>query len=114
MCTARTLTAHAALSAPEGTAETDALGQVATARRALDEARGADPTLDALATRLADISYQLSDVSADLAAYSDGVEDDPRRLEAAQQRLAALTTLTRKYAPEIDDEGHAELKKEVS
>jgi len=96
-----TETAHVALSSPDGD-DVDALSLVAAARRALDEARGVDGALDALAERLAEISYLLSDVSADVAAYASGVEADPQRLEAAQQRLAALTTLTRKYAPDVE------------
>jgi DNA repair protein RecN (Recombination protein N) len=99
--------AHASLSATEGGAEAagasgDALGLLAAARRSLEDARGADPALDALAERLAELSYLASDVSADLAAYAAAVEADPQRLDAAQQRLAALSTLTRKYAPDVD------------
>jgi DNA repair protein RecN (Recombination protein N) len=106
--------AHAALSAPDGGAagatagsaaggpETDVLSLVAAARRSLEEARGADPTLDTLAERLAEVSYLASDLSADLAAYFEAVEADPHRLEVVQQRLASLTTLTRKYAPDVD------------
>ena len=94
--------AHAALSAPEAASDADVLGLVAAARRALEEAHGADPALDALAERLAEVSYLVSDLSADLAAYAAAVEADPQRLDAAQQRLAALTALTRKYAPDVD------------
>src|SRR4051812_43691268 len=95
-------TAHAVLSAPDGADDVDVLSLLATARRSLDEARGADPALDALAERLAEISYLASDLSADLGAYASTVEADPARLETAQQRLAALAGLTRKYAPDIE------------
>jgi DNA repair protein RecN (Recombination protein N) len=93
--------AHAALSSPEGEAA-DALSLVATARRTLEEARGVDAALDSMAERLAEVAYLLSDLSADIAAYATAVEADPQRLEAAQQRLAALGSLTRKYAPDLD------------
>lgn len=95
-------TAHAALSAVEGAGEPDVLSLIAAARRSLDEARGADPALDTLADRLAELSYLASDLSADLGAYATGVEADPQRLDHAQQRLAALSALTRKYAPDVD------------
>jgi len=95
-------TAHASLSAIEGASEPDVLSLIAAARRSLDEARGADPALDTLADRLAELSYLASDLSADLGAYATGVEADPQRLEHAQQRLAALSGLTRKYAPDVD------------
>ena len=94
-------TAHAALSAADGGADVDVLSLLGTARRSLEEAHGADPALDALAERLAEISYLVSDLSADLGAYAATVEADPGRLELAQQRLAALSALTRKYAPDV-------------
>jgi len=95
-------TAHAALSAADGTADVDVLSLLATARRSLEEARGADPALDSLTERLAEVSYLASDLSADLGAYAATVEADPGRLELAQQRLAALVGLTRKYAPDVE------------
>ena len=97
--------AHASLSTPEvgeSAGGVDVMALLASARRSLEEARSADPALDALAERLAELSYLASDVSADLAAYAAAVEADPARLEAAQQRLAALSALTRKYAPDVD------------
>ncbi|MDQ1704226.1 MAG: repair protein RecN [Frankiaceae bacterium] len=92
--------AHAALSGAEAPGQ-DALTLLASARRALDDVRGRDEPLDDLATRLAEVCYLLSDVTADLAAYAEALEADPRRLEAAQARLGQLTSLTRKYAPDV-------------
>ena len=92
------VSARAALA--EG--EPDGLTLTATARRALDEVRGRDATLDAIAVRLADVSYLLADLAADLASYGDGLAADPLRLEIAQQRLAQLAALTRKYVPTRD------------
>ena len=94
-------TSHLALSGQDGSDDIDALSLLAAARRSLEEARGADPALDALSERLAEVSYLVSDLSADLGAYAATVEADPARLEAAQQRLAALGALTRKYAPDV-------------
>src|SRR4051794_25416379 len=93
--------AHASVSGGDDPA-TDALNQVGAARRALEEVRGRDDMLDALASRLAEAAYLIADVGADLAAYSAGLEADPARLESAQQRLAALSGLVRKYAPDVD------------
>ena len=78
------LMARAALA--EG--EPDGLTLTATARRALDETRGRDAALDAIAVRLADASYLLADIAADLASYGDGLAADPIRLDLDQQRLA--------------------------
>lgn len=75
----------------------DAVSLVGAARRALDAARDHDPALAALADRLAEVSYLLSDVGADLASYTAGVDTDPARLAAVQDRRAALSALQRKY-----------------
>src|SRR4051812_31530309 len=93
--------AHAVVSGGDELAP-DALTQVGAARRALEEVRGRDDVLDALASRLAEAAYLLVDVGADLAAYAAGLEADPARLETAQQRLSALSGLVRKYAPDVD------------
>jgi DNA repair protein RecN (Recombination protein N) len=94
-------TAQGALTSPDDDAA-DALSSLAAARTALDAIRDRDPALDALADRLAEVSYLLSDVAADLGSYRASLDGDPLRLESAQARLAQLTTLTRKYAPDVD------------
>ena len=88
------------LSADEGP---DALGAVSAARKHLDGVREHDPEAAALADRLAEISYLLSDVAADVASYASGVETDPARLAAVSERRAALTALTRKYGADVDE-----------
>ena len=72
------------------------------ARRALESVREHDPEVAALADRVAEVSYLLADVAADVASYSTGVETDPARLAAVSERRAALTTLTRKYGETSD------------
>jgi DNA repair protein RecN (Recombination protein N) len=96
--------ARSCLSADEGPGEgSDALGAVASARRLLDGVRDHDPEAAALADRLAELSYLLSDLSADVSSYASGVETDPVRLGAVSQRRAALVALTRKYGESVDD-----------
>jgi DNA repair protein RecN (Recombination protein N) len=80
----------------------DALSRIGAARHELSSTAGHDPALDALAARLAEASYLLADVAADLAAYTDGLDADPLRLAAVQDRLATLGGLTRRYAEDID------------
>ncbi len=75
----------------------DALGAVSGARRALESVREHDPEAAALADRVAEMSYLLADVAADVASYSTGLETDPARLAAVSERRAALSALTRKY-----------------
>ncbi|QFG20066.1 DNA repair protein RecN [Actinomadura sp. WMMB 499] len=92
-------TAHEALlgdpaAAFEAANVTGLLGQ---ARNALDAVRDHDPELAALADRLAEAGYLISDVGTDLAAYAESVDADPARLAVVQERRAELTALTRKY-----------------
>ena len=89
------------LSSDEGAA--DALGAMAVARRSLEGVREHDPQVADLADRLAEASYLLSDLAADVASYASGLESDPPRLATVSERRAALTALTRKYGEDIDE-----------
>jgi DNA repair protein RecN (Recombination protein N) len=93
--------ARSALSADDDAP--DALGAVGGARRLLDGVRDHDPQAAELADRLAELSYVLSDLAADVASYASGLETDPARLAAVSERRAALTGLTRKYGDTIDE-----------
>jgi DNA repair protein RecN (Recombination protein N) len=81
----------------------DALAAVAGARTALEGVRDLDPRAGELADRLAEITYLLSDVAADVASYSTAIDSDPVRLAAVSERRAALTALTRKYGESVDE-----------
>ena len=93
--------ARAALSADDE--QPDALGLTAAARTALDGVREHDEEAAGLADRVAEVSYLLSDLAADVASYASGLETDPARLAAVSERRAALTALTRKYGDTVDD-----------
>ncbi|MSZ77395.1 MAG: DNA repair protein RecN [Actinobacteria bacterium] len=80
----------------------DALATTSAARSALDGVREHDAEAGALADRLAEVTYLLSDVAADVAAYATRIETDPARLATVSDRRAALTALTRKYGDTID------------
>ncbi|MBZ5734133.1 DNA repair protein RecN [Nocardioides sp. TRM66260-LWL] len=92
-------TAREALSSED--AGPDALGALAAARRALESVREHDREAGALADRLAEVSYLLSDLAADVASYATAIEVDPARLAGVSERRAALTGLTRKYGETI-------------
>ncbi len=94
-------TAREALSAEHG--GPDALGTVSAARRALESVREHDPRVASLADRVAEVSYLLSDVAADVAGYATAVETDPARLAAVSERRAALTALQRKYGETVEE-----------
>jgi DNA repair protein RecN (Recombination protein N) len=81
----------------------DAAGLVGDARRTVEAMADHDPELAALGRRIAEISYLLADVTADLASYAAGIDVDPARLQTAQERLADLGRLQRKYGDTVDD-----------
>jgi DNA repair protein RecN (Recombination protein N) len=81
----------------------DALATTSAARALLEGVRDHDTEAAELADRLAEISYLLSDIAADVASYASRVESDPVRLAAVSERRAALTALTRKYGETVDE-----------
>ncbi|WGL50518.1 DNA repair protein RecN [Nocardioides sp. BP30] len=93
--------AREALSSEEGSP--DALGAASAARRLLEGVREHDAEAAALADRLAELTYLLSDLAADVASYASAIDTDPARLAAVSERRAALTGLTRKYGDTIEE-----------
>ena len=93
--------AREALSSEEG--DPDALAAASAARTLLDGVREHDTEAGALADRLAELTYLLSDLAADVASYAAGIDTDPARLAAVSERRAALTALTRKYGDTVDE-----------
>ena len=93
--------ARAALSADDD--GPDALGAVSAGRRALDAAAQHDDEAGELSRRLAEVSYLLADVAADVASYATGLEVDPARLAGVSERRAAVTGLLRKYGATTEE-----------
>ncbi|MBA3744880.1 DNA repair protein RecN [Sporichthya sp.] len=75
---------------------TDAAALVGEARRTVEAMAAHDPELAELGKRIAELTYLLADVTADLASYAAGIEVDPARLQSAHERLADLGRLQRK------------------
>ena len=75
----------------------DVISLLAAARSALDAAAQHDPQLAAVAARVGEAAYLLSDVATELASYAQSIEADPARLAAVQDRRAELTRLVRSY-----------------
>jgi DNA repair protein RecN (Recombination protein N) len=100
--TLRTAAEQAREALSSDTGAPDALGTTSAARGFLDGVREHDPGAAELADRLAELSYLLSDLAADVASYAAGLETDPARLAAVSERRAALTALTRKYGDTVD------------
>ena len=93
--------AHLALTGdPDGAGSPgspDVTALIAQARRALDQVAGHDEALAALAARLGEIGYLVTDVAAECASYASGVEADPARLAALEDRRAVLGALARAH-----------------
>jgi DNA repair protein RecN (Recombination protein N) len=95
--------AHLALTGdPDDGDAADVAALVGRARRALDLVSGHDPALAALAERLGEIGYLVADVAAECASYADGVEADPVRLAAVEERRAVLGALARGHGGDVD------------
>jgi DNA repair protein RecN (Recombination protein N) len=96
--------AHQALSglADETADDPDVLGLLGAARHDLDAVGGHDGELDAMAARIAEASYLVADVAADLSTYLEAIDADPVRLATVNERRSRLNSLTRRYAPDID------------
>ncbi|MGH3251596.1 MAG: DNA repair protein RecN [Trebonia sp.] len=94
-------TAHEALlgDPTAGNDGVDAVTLLGQARRALDAVSRHDTEIDGVATRLSDAAYLVSEVAGELASYIQGIDSDPARLAAVQERRAALARVIRLYGP---------------
>jgi len=97
-------TAHEALSSESFGEANDALGLVAVARRALEQAAAHDSELENVAAELREIGTQLNEVSAKISGYVAGLEEDTTAaLQKVQERRAVINQLMRKYGPTLDE-----------
>jgi DNA repair protein RecN (Recombination protein N) len=83
----------AALESEEG----GAASALAAAARAAEAVAGVDPELDALAARLSSLAVDADDLASGLRHYAEGIEAEPGRLQAVEERLALLDRLKRKH-----------------
>ena len=72
------------------------------ASSALDSISDAIPEAQTLASRLADVKYELEDIAASAAALSDIGDGDPSaKLDKAEGRLATIARVKRKYGSTV-------------
>jgi DNA repair protein RecN (Recombination protein N) len=99
--------AHASIAGAED--EDGAAAALAAAEAALGDAAGVDPALDALTERVAGLGLELADAGAELRRYGEGLEADPGRLAAIEERLEAIARLKRKHGGSVESVlAHAE------
>src|SRR3984957_12550597 len=77
----------------------DAVTLLGHARRALETVRRHDAEIDGVAARMAQAAYLVSEVAGELASYVQGIDADPARLAAVQERRAALARVIRLFGP---------------
>jgi DNA repair protein RecN (Recombination protein N) len=86
-----------------------AAGLLAEAESRLAPADGFDPTLDAIAERVAALNVEIADVAAELRDYAEGVAADPGGLVGIEERLDAIDRLERKHGGSVESVlAHAE------
>jgi DNA repair protein RecN (Recombination protein N) len=109
--------AAAALAGGQGSDSHDAPGAAALSAQAtacLEGLAGADPQLDVLAERARALAIEAGDLAGELRGYGERLEDETGeaqggRLQAVEERLAALERLLRKHGPTVAAvEKHAE------
>ena len=96
--------AHENVSSEELGAPHDVIGLLDAARRQLERVAVHDPALLPVVDAVREASVLAVDVSGMLASYLGDLDADAaRELESVQARRASLSTLTRKYGPDIAD-----------
>ena len=90
----------AAAAGSQAIASDDGGGAVtllAQAERLAATVDGADPELDGLAERMRGLRIEAEDLGAELRRYLDGLDADPERLHAVEERLDAYDRVKRKH-----------------
>lgn len=81
----------------------DASSLIEEALRELERVAGFDERLAGVATNLRGLSFQLGDATRELAGYVEDLDGDgPRELARANERLAVLAGLMRRYGADSD------------
>ena len=70
-------------------------------RMSLEGAVGLDRELAALTERAQALEIEAEDLLSEIRRYGEGLESEPSRLEAVEERLAALARLERKYGGSV-------------
>ena len=82
----------------DGPAVVDGFGKVVGA---VEELRRYDPNLQETLEQANDLLYRLEDLAASLRNYRDGLDFDPGRMEAIEERFLLLRNLQRKYGASV-------------
>ena len=94
--------AHDALSSDSDQVDVQTL--LAAARRSLENQRALDSSLETIAEKLSEASFQVAEVALELSSYVSSLEADSELpLDEVQRRLADLNALNRRFGGTLDD-----------
>ncbi|MFM1973801.1 MAG: hypothetical protein RLZZ345_885 [Actinomycetota bacterium] len=94
--------AHEALSSDSDQLDVQTL--LATARRSLENQRALDSSLENIAEKLSEASFQVAEVALELSSYVSSLEAESELpLDEVQRRLADLNALNRRFGGTLDD-----------
>jgi DNA repair protein RecN (Recombination protein N) len=79
-----------------------AMEKLMTAKKDLDRLSQIDAQLKSQTEKLAETTYQIEDLIAELRSYLNSIQMDDKRLEAVEERLDTLNKLKRKYGGSIE------------
>jgi DNA repair protein RecN (Recombination protein N) len=103
--------AHAAVAGAEDDGGGAAEG-LAQAGSMLQGVAGVDSEIDALSERLAALAIELGELTGELRSCLEGLEADPARLAALEERLDAIDRLERKHGGSVESVlAHAERRR---
>jgi DNA repair protein RecN (Recombination protein N) len=74
---------------------------LAFGERELDGVAGVDPALDPLTERFRALVLEADDLAGELRRYAEGLDGEPGRLEAVEERLATVDRLKRKHGGSV-------------
>lgn len=86
-----------------GETEGSVLDGVAKAESAVEGVSGIDTHLDEITARVHTARVELEEVARDLRTYAESVQFDPAALARAEERMALIAALKRKYGATVDD-----------
>jgi DNA repair protein RecN (Recombination protein N) len=86
---------------PEDAEDAGAATHAAQAAAGLDAVDGVDAALDALAQRVRAVAVEAGELGLELRRYGESLEAEPGRLDAVEERLAAIARLTRKHGGSV-------------
>jgi DNA repair protein RecN (Recombination protein N) len=80
-----------------------AMGALATVWKRLGELASLDPRFQPILDTRASVMAPLDDAARTLRDYAGSIDRSPERLQAIEDRLAALVRLKRRYGPTLDE-----------